>query len=122
MVILTLRKQLELRWITNSGWIGSARILALYMSGVILGSLGASVVQPKAYLVGASAGVYALVLAHLATLILNWNEDGKMYKKRLEDSDLPYSNLNPFIRAFRLAFIILFLLSDLGLTIYNVRI
>ena len=82
--------------------------------------MGASVVQPNAYLVGASAGVYALVLAHLATLILNWKEDGEMYKKRQKDSDLPYSNLNPYIRGFRLAFVILFLVSDFSLTLYNV--
>ena len=92
------------------------------MAGVIFGSLGASCIQPNAYLVGASAGVYALVLAHLATLILNWKEDGEMYKKRQTDSDVAPMNLNPWIRGFRLAFIVVFLCSDLGLTIYNVSL
>ena len=38
---------------------------ALYIAGVILGGLGASCVEPGKYLVGASAGVYALLLSHL---------------------------------------------------------
>ena len=107
---------------SQPGWIGSLRVLALYMAGVIFGSLGASCIQPTAYLVGASAGVYALVLAHLATLILNWKEDGEMYKKRQTDSVVAPMNLNPWIRGFRLAFIVVFLCSDLGLTIYNVSL
>ena len=38
---------------------------ALYIAGVILGGLGSSCVEPGKYLVGASAGVYALLLSHL---------------------------------------------------------
>jgi len=47
------------------GWFGSFRTLILYMAGVLLGGLGASVVEPKKFLLGASAGVYALIAAHL---------------------------------------------------------
>ena len=47
------------------GWLGSLRVAGLYMAGVTLGALGASSVQPDKYLVGASAGVYALIAAHL---------------------------------------------------------
>ena len=47
------------------GWTGSLRIAALYMSGVLLGSVGASCIQPQMFLVGASAGVYSLIAAHL---------------------------------------------------------
>jgi rhomboid-related protein 1/2/3 len=50
---------------SQPGWLGSLRIAGLYMAGVILGALGASVVQPEKYMVGASAGVYALITAHL---------------------------------------------------------
>lgn len=46
------------------------RVLIIYVAGVIAGSLGTSVVDPTVYLAGASGGVYALLLAHLASLIL----------------------------------------------------
>ena len=51
--------------ISQPGWIGSLRVAALYIAGVILGGLGSSCVEPEKYLVGASAGVYALVSSHL---------------------------------------------------------
>ena len=47
---------------------GSVRIAILYMAGVLFGALGASIVQPEKYLIGASAGVYALIFAHLGNL------------------------------------------------------
>ena len=53
------------------GWSGSLRVAGLYMSGVLLGSVGASCIQPKMFLVGASAGVYSLIAAHLGTYSLN---------------------------------------------------
>lgn len=48
---------------------GSVRIAILYMAGVLFGALGASIVQPEKYLIGASAGVYALIFAHLGNLM-----------------------------------------------------
>ena len=51
------------------GWIGSLRVAALYLAGVTLGSLGATSMQPKKYLLGASAGVYALIAAHLGIIL-----------------------------------------------------
>ena len=62
----------------QSGWIGSLRIAAVYMSGVISGSLGQSLTQPRIYIAGASGGVYALIAAHLSTLVLNWKEDDEI--------------------------------------------
>lgn len=53
---------------SQPGWLGSLRVAALYMAGVILGCLGATCVEPTKYLLGASAGVYALILAHLGNL------------------------------------------------------
>lgn len=50
------------------------RIGLLYMSGVIFGSIVASLFSPHAYLVGASGGCYALIAAHLANIIINWKE------------------------------------------------
>ena len=46
---------------SQPGWLGSLRVAALYMAGVILGCLGATCVEPSKYLLGASAGVYALI-------------------------------------------------------------
>ena len=53
-----------------------------------------------------------------ATLILNWNEDGMIYRERQrlsmsENSSPPPQRLNPIIRGFRLAFVILFIVVDI---------
>lgn len=40
----------------------------------VAGSLGTSVFDPEVYLVGASGGVYALLAAHLANVVLNYNQ------------------------------------------------
>uniref|UniRef100_A0A0N5AZW2 Rhomboid protease n=1 Tax=Syphacia muris TaxID=451379 RepID=A0A0N5AZW2_9BILA len=50
------------------------RIAAVYFSGVLAGSLLVSVVDPNAYLAGASGGVYALLAAHISDLLINWSE------------------------------------------------
>ncbi|XP_018570443.1 protein rhomboid-like [Anoplophora glabripennis] len=52
---------------------GSGRVALIYMAGVVAGSLGTSVFDPYVYLVGASGGVYALLAAHLANVLLNYN-------------------------------------------------
>ncbi|XP_025194980.1 rhomboid-related protein 2-like isoform X1 [Melanaphis sacchari] len=52
---------------------GSLRIGVVYMAGVLAGSLGTSVFDSNVYLVGASGGVYALLAAHLANVMLNYN-------------------------------------------------
>lgn len=53
---------------------GSLRIACIYLAGVFAGSLGTSVVDAEVYLVGASGGVYALLAAHLANILLNFGE------------------------------------------------
>lgn len=52
---------------------GSGRVALIYMSGVVAGSLGTSVFDTDVNLVGASGGVYALLAAHLANVLLNYN-------------------------------------------------
>lgn len=52
---------------------GYGRIACIYIAGVLAGSLGTSVFDPDVYLVGASGGVYALLAAHLANVMLNYN-------------------------------------------------
>ncbi|XP_053209875.1 protein rhomboid-like [Panonychus citri] len=53
---------------------GSTRIGTIYMAGILAGSLGTSVFDSDVYLVGASGGVYALLAAHIANVILNNKE------------------------------------------------
>ncbi|KAM9483638.1 rhomboid-related protein 3 isoform 2-T2 [Clarias gariepinus] len=52
---------------------GAARIGLIYMCGVLAGSLVVSVVDMAAPVVGSSGGVYALVSAHLANVVMNWS-------------------------------------------------
>lgn len=42
----------------------------IYFAGVLAGSLGTSIVDPTVKLAGASGGVYALITAHVATIIM----------------------------------------------------
>ena len=107
--------------LSQPGWIGSLRVAGLYFAGAILGSLGGTVADPNKYLVGASGAVYALIFAHLATLILNWKEDGIIYEeRRKEDEQILPMELNPWIRGIRLAFIVVFTCFDVGTIIYKV--
>uniref|UniRef100_A0A8D8Q0E9 Rhomboid-related protein 3 n=1 Tax=Cacopsylla melanoneura TaxID=428564 RepID=A0A8D8Q0E9_9HEMI len=50
------------------------RVLIIYLAGVLAGSLATSITDPHVYLAGASGGVYALIAAHIATIIMNWSE------------------------------------------------
>ncbi|KAK5638629.1 hypothetical protein RI129_012924 [Pyrocoelia pectoralis] len=50
------------------------RVLIIYLAGVVAGSLVASICNPEVILVGASGGVYAILTAHIASIIMNWKE------------------------------------------------
>ncbi|CAG9536978.1 unnamed protein product [Cercopithifilaria johnstoni] len=50
------------------------RIAIIYLMAVCLGALLQYVLDPSVYLIGCSAGVYALMSAHLSNLIVNWTE------------------------------------------------
>lgn len=52
---------------------GALRCAAVYLAGVLGGSLAASVLDPDVCLAGASGGVYALLAAHLANALLNFH-------------------------------------------------
>ncbi len=94
----------------QEGWLGSLRVLAVYLSGVVAGSLGTSLSSPDTYVAGASGGVYALIAAHLATVILNWREDGSVRIRKVIHS--------PLTRAVRLTFIVLLTLHDVAIAVY----
>jgi rhomboid-related protein 1/2/3 len=75
------------------------RVALVYLSGVLAGSLAASISDPKSYLAGASGGVYALIAAHLSNVILNFQE--------ME------------FGCFRLLALIVFGTTDFGIAIYD---
>lgn len=46
------------------------RVALVYLAGVLAGSMGTSLTSPRIFLAGASGGVYALITAHIATIIM----------------------------------------------------
>ncbi|XP_067008218.2 protein rhomboid [Anabrus simplex] len=60
---------------------GHLRTGIVYLGGGIGGSLGTSMLEPDLYVVGASAGVYALLISQLAHILLNFRAIRyKMYR------------------------------------------
>lgn len=49
------------------------RVATVYFGGSILGACGVSLFGPKTLIVGASAGVYSLLLSHVPHIVLNKN-------------------------------------------------
>jgi len=94
----------------QEGWQGSFRVMTVYFSGVIAGSLGTSLSDPQTYIAGASGGCYALIAAHLATLALNWQEDNAVKIKKVIHQ--------PLTRIIRMIFIIFLTVHDLALAMY----
>ncbi|XP_051888975.1 rhomboid-related protein 3 [Pristis pectinata] len=52
---------------------GALRISFIYLTGALAGSLAASVADMTAPVAGSSGGVYALISAHLANIVMNWS-------------------------------------------------
>ena len=73
------------------------------MSGVLAGSLGTSLTDSSTYLAGASGGVYALIAAHLATLLLNWSEDNNVKIQKVNIFNLKFSGSNIIVCTSRLS-------------------
>lgn len=51
---------------------GHLRTSLVYLGGVLGGSLGTSMLEPQLYVMGASGGVYALLISQLANILLNF--------------------------------------------------
>lgn len=49
-------------------------VFIIYLGGIVGGALGNSIADPSAYLAGSSSGCYALISAHLADVVMNWQE------------------------------------------------
>ncbi|XP_035793363.1 protein rhomboid-like isoform X1 [Anopheles albimanus] len=75
------------------------RVTLVYLAGVVAGSMGTSLFTPRVFLAGASGGVYALITAHIATIIMNW-------------SQMEYAIVQLFV-------FLVFCITDLGTSIYN---
>lgn len=55
------------------------RVALVYLAGVAAGSMGTSIVNPHIFLAGASGGVYALITAHIATIIMvSWMAQSRL--------------------------------------------
>jgi len=80
---------------------GSLRVIPIYLAGVLAGSMGSAVFDPQVVLVGASGGVYALMTAHLANVIMNGDVMTKWSK------------------ILRAGTVLLVLLFDFGYSIYR---
>lgn len=52
---------------------GALRVGFVYVAGVLAGSLAVSVADMTAPVVGSSGGVYAIVSAHIANIVMNWS-------------------------------------------------
>uniref|UniRef100_A0A182NNA5 Rhomboid-like protein n=1 Tax=Anopheles dirus TaxID=7168 RepID=A0A182NNA5_9DIPT len=75
------------------------RVALVYLAGVVAGSMGTSIFTPRVFLAGASGGVYALITAHIATIVMNWKQ-------------MEYAIVQLFV-------FLVFCVTDLGVSIYN---
>ncbi|VDN03966.1 unnamed protein product [Thelazia callipaeda] len=75
------------------------RVAIIYLLAVFLGALLQYTLDSSVFLIGCSAGVYALIGAHFSNLIINWHE-------------MPY-------RLFRLLTISTYVVLDIASTIYR---
>ncbi len=98
---------------------GSFRVALVYFFGVVSGSLGTSAVDPNVFLAGASGGVYALIAAHLATLILNWHEDIVIMKRRFRSGKSTSAKHGHIVRFIRLVTVMTYGVIDTGVAMYN---
>ena len=49
-------------------------IMLIYLAAVMAGSISTAVANPRVYVCGCSDGVYALITAHFANALFNWQE------------------------------------------------
>uniref|UniRef100_A0A1I8H955 LIM zinc-binding domain-containing protein n=1 Tax=Macrostomum lignano TaxID=282301 RepID=A0A1I8H955_9PLAT len=87
------------------------RVGPVYLLGVVAGSLASSCFDPRIALVGASGGCYALIGAHFANVLLNWEEMQHDWLKN------PVSFFGSGV--FRLIVLLLLAGGDTGLAVYN---
>ena len=102
----------------STGWW---RVATVYMSGVLAGSLWTSVLKPDKFLAGGSGGVYALITAHLGTVIMNYRYV-EAQRTLLEMKSLPFlcvcSEMSlPWCRVL---VVVIVAVSDVAVYIYDI--
>lgn len=97
---------------------GPARVAAVYIMGVVSGSLATSVINPVVYLAGASGGVYALIAAHLSNLILNWHEERLIIRPGGCRGGATASH-GGLLRLLKLTAILAYVVVDISMAVYS---
>ncbi|XP_055898545.1 rhomboid-related protein 2-like isoform X2 [Biomphalaria glabrata] len=97
------------------------RVGLVYLLGVIAGGLAHSISDHNVSLVGASGGVYAILGAHVAAIVINWKE---MNYKCLDPNEMQDNVCFGIGRILlsapvRLAIILLLVVPDLSVAIYR---
>lgn len=88
------------------------RVMLIYVLGVLAGSLAHSVTDVNVALAGASGGCYALIGAHIASVIVNWKE---MNYQCTEGSLVRFMCSAPV----RLTILLVLSFGDTGIAIYR---
>lgn len=112
--VLSMEIFIGLMMETVHGWLAVA---AIYMSGVVSGSLGYGVFGQYDSLVGGSAGCYALIAAQLATLILNWHEDHAIVIRRARSNKPLHVFNGNIVRILKMVGLFLFIFLDVVLVV-----
>ena len=112
MTILFIGLPLEL---TNKWW----RVAIVFFTSIIGGSITVSVFDPATQLVGASGGVYGLLGAHAAHLILNWKEDNLIMQQEIERHKRTRAIKAKAIRTGRLVVVLLLGTVDMVVSIVS---
>ena len=99
---------------------GCGRVAAVYLVGVAAGSLATSCLNPYVYLAGASSGVYALIAAHLASLVLNWHEERLIINTGCSLATSPATATHGgLIRLLKLTAILAYVSVDIAMAAYS---
>ncbi|TRY76873.1 hypothetical protein TCAL_12976 [Tigriopus californicus] len=95
---------------------GSMVVFSIYFSGILAGSFSTSLLRPSMRLAGGSPAVYALIGGHLASVVLNWNEDKCVVRMQIPvgRSTLQYrTHQGHAFRITRIVVILVYILFDL---------
>ena len=98
---------------------GGIRIGLIYLTGVFAGSFASFVFNPQINLLGGSGGCYSLIGAHLATLLLNWNEDHVIAFSRCRAHKTPKIYNGKLLRWLKLFALSCFIIGDVIVALYH---
>ena len=100
---------------------GTKKVTIVYFFGVISGSLSTSVFDQTVYLAGASGGCYGLIAAHIATLIINWNDDviilHQRFRRRKSKRHPRFHGSS--VRSIRLFIVFVYAIVDIVIAVYR---